>query len=191
VDARIKGPALPGDITRGWLTQALRTNPDLAEAEVTDFKYDPIIGEGFTASMGRLHLTYAEPRPEYPNTLFLKQKIQVPDILQLVTKLKIYVREVSFYQTFTSGNPLNPPRCYYAWIDDDDATFALLIEDLGGMSTLRQSDGHNLEQAKAAVARIGMFHGRYQGSPLIADADWAPRLHRACRSDRGDTGEYG
>lgn len=170
----IKGPAMPSDITCGWLTQALRTNPELAAVEVADFKYDPIIGEGFTASMGRLHLTYAEPRTDYPGTLFLKQKIQDPDVLQMVTKLKIYLREVSFYQTFSSGNPLNPPQCFYAWIDDDDATFALLVEDLGSVSTLRQNDGHNLKQAKMAIAKIGGFHGHYQNSPLIAGTDWAP-----------------
>ncbi|MDP6690553.1 MAG: phosphotransferase [Alphaproteobacteria bacterium] len=174
MDRHIGGPALPGDITSGWLTQALRTNPELAGAEVTDFKYDAVIGEGLTSTMGRLHLTYADPRPDCPKTLFLKQKILVPDILAFMAKFKIYAREVLFYQTFAAENPLNPPRCYYAWIDDDDADFALLLEDLGKTSTLGQWVGHDLGQAKAAIAKLGMFHGDYQGRADVAAADWAP-----------------
>ena len=49
----------------------------------------------------------------------------------------------------------------YGDFDESDHRFVLVLEDLGGMSSIDQIDGASPEQAKTAIRAIARMHGHY------------------------------
>ncbi|OSC40572.1 phosphotransferase [Mycobacterium decipiens] len=157
----------PGDLTTAWLTAVIR-------AEVTGFSIERI-GTGQMSECYRVLLSYADPRPDGPQSVVLKVAATDPVSRQTGVAMGLYEREVRFYRDVAPrlGGPIAP--CYHAAVDTATGIFHLLLGDAGPGIAGDEIAGATTEQARLAVGELARMHGPLLGDPALAEAPWLNR----------------
>ena len=177
-------PASPRDISPGWLTETLREGGHLpSPAEVVAIEHEPIAGVvGMLGEIGRLRLRYRDAPAGAPRTLIVKSPIEAPVNRQLAVGMKLYEREVRFYQQVAPSVSWRLPRCLAAEMDPATGDFVLLLEDLVDLQVGDQILGATIEQAEIAVDALADLHARWWDAPELragGTLDWIPTLDAA------------
>jgi len=149
----------PAEITKEWLTLALRSTGAI-RSSVTHVE-PKIIGEGvgLMAQLARLSITYAEP--EAAPTTMIAKFAAVNENKAVAQVLDFYNRETNFYNHFGADCPLRVPASYFGKVDQASYDFVLLLEDLGEVSPNDQLIGASEAEAYAAVERIAIMHAQW------------------------------
>ena len=118
-------------------------------------------GVGLVGTILRCHLSYEGDAADMPRSVIVKLHSSHPETVQIARRLRLYAREYAFYRDIAHRVPLRSPMLLYGDFDESDHRFALVLEDLVGMTTVDQVDGASAAQAKTAVREIARMHGAY------------------------------
>lgn len=171
-------PRAPAEVTREWLTAALREAGVLpGGAAVIGIASTPIgEGVGLMGSLARLALTYSSPCPHAPNSLIAKFSTTLAENRAVAMAFGIYAREVGFYQHVAPGLPGAAPRCYLARYDEATGDALLLLEDLHGYRLGDQVEGCGAAEAEALIDLLTPMHARYWGKNLDPALSFVPQI---------------
>ena len=155
-------PESERDITADWMQQALTAGGLSAAANVAAVAVENIgAGVGMVGTILRCHLSYAGDAAAMPASVIVKFHSSHPETVQTARRLRLYAREYAFYRDVAHQVPLRSPALFYGDFDESNHRFALVMEDLVGMTAVDQVAGASAAQAKTAVREIARLHGAY------------------------------
>jgi aminoglycoside phosphotransferase (APT) family kinase protein len=159
----------PDGVTGDWLTGVLRTagHPHATVRSVSARR----IGSGQMGCCLRLTLDVVGD-PDAPRHLIAKFPSDDPTSRQTGVALKSYLKEVTFYRELQPRVSITTPRCYYAAIDGDGPTFALVLEDLQPATPGDQLAGCAPAVAEAAVTQLVGLHAPSWNDTTLRGLDW-------------------
>ena len=132
-------------IDAAWLSEVF-------DAPITDVSpLEPAGGIAVTSRVARLALECAQPGAA-PASVFVKSVNP-----RWTHGFDLAEREVHFYRDFAASE-LPVPRCYYAEIDREAETFALVLEDFGDIEPGHRLDGLDSDEADAVIDGIADLH---------------------------------
>ena len=155
-------PETASDITAEWIQQALAHSggpdlPPIAAAVVENIG----AGVGLVGTILRCQLSWRDDVSAAPQSVIVKLHSAHPETVQTARRLRLYAREYAFYRDIARQIPLRSPALLYGDFDESDHRFALVLEDLLGMTTVDQVAGASPAQAKTAVREVARMHGAY------------------------------
>ena len=163
-------PTTPDAITAGWLTEVLRSQPELGEATVRSVALRPL-GTGQMADSFRAVLEVDGP-PGAPRSLVVKLPSTDPTSRSTALSLRAYEKEVRFYQHLAPALAVRAPRCLHADIEPTTADFALVLADLHPAGQGDQLAGCSAEVAASGVDQLVALHAPHWGRDLAEHEDW-------------------
>ena len=167
-------PAGPEDIDADWVTATL----GLGCAEVVSATP---IGAGNAASTVRLSVQWVD-RSIQPEQFVVKVAASNPDKRRAAVAWGIYEIEAEFYRSLASELCADIPRCYWAGYDPETSCYAVVLEDLGALTTGDDIEGITAPMAHRALAELAGVHGPRWNDPALAQIGW---LNRYPRGQRG------
>jgi aminoglycoside/choline kinase family phosphotransferase len=168
----------PTALSPSWLTSALTASRVLDGGRVVDATFHPI-GTGQMCDCVRLEVRYDRPT-DAPSTIVAKLPAADETSRTTAKSLRSYETEVRFYQQLAPELPIRTPQAYYADIDDESASFVLLLEDLAPARQGDQLGGCSPEQAQIALQELVKLHAPRWGDSTLVDIEW---LHRDKAAD--------
>ncbi len=161
-------------LTPQWLTAVLRASGVLRSSSVTALTAEPI-GNGLIGLNLRLCLEYDAAEPGAPKTLVAKMASTNAESRASGSSLKLYLREVSFYQELAPRIENGVARTYFADITDDGQEYCLLFEDMAPARMGDQLTGCSLADARAAMVTAAELAAPFWGDASLNDAPWMDR----------------
>lgn len=162
-------PRTVEEITPEWLTQVLRDNSAIDRENVVSFQPEPIGGDtGLAGVLHRLSLEYDVDvqAGDAPTSIVTKHSVREP-----VKRSRLKppnAAEISFYKNFADEVGIDVPRMYFGAMDEDTAECVLLLEDLGHLRAVAQSEDCSAEDAIAVLSGISRVHAHYwSGGPAF------------------------
>ena len=163
-------PIRPDLLTVDWLSQRLDAAGMLTVGKLVDFSWQPI-GTGQVGDSARITLTYDRPGAGPPTVV---GKFPAADLAsrQTAAALRLYAKEVRFYQEIAPRLSARVPQVMAAEIADDGVDFILLLEDMGPARIGNQLNGCTLADARAAIRQAAAIHAPSWNDPVLAAIPW-------------------
>ncbi len=139
-------PAVDG-LTPQWLSEVMG-------GVVTEVRVEQIaLDSGFSSSLFRAHLS----GDGVPDSVIVKLPAEgaAGDAMKM---LGGYAREVAFYRDVAGCAPLGTPQVYAARMDDNQADFVLVLEDLVRWDNADHLAGLSIERARQGIAELAGLH---------------------------------
>ena len=173
-------PTSVGEITREWLTGALRSADIIRDASVTSFE-TTILGEGagFIGQLARLTLEYDHYEHGSPTAVIAKAPAEAAANRQLGDLFRFYERECRFYRDLATRVTLRTPQAYFVGMDVDRGDFMLLLEDLAPALVGDQLKGCTSDEVDLALRDLANFHAGWWQSVRLDDLEWMPSVNDA------------
>jgi hypothetical protein len=171
---RVSKPALVADpvlADERWLTAALRHAGVLGDAIVTRIERERV-GTGLVGQNTAFTLSYDSPAPEAPASVVGKFPSPEAQSRATARALRLFEREVRFYQEIARTVDIRVPACYFADIDVETSDFVLLLEDLRPAKQGDQVTGCSIDEAMLAMDELAALHAPRWGDPALATIDW-------------------
>ena len=158
---------IPGsidEVTPAWLSEVLRH-------DVTSIEVEQIgVGIGVSSALYRVVLTGPEST-DRPATVVVKLPALDEAAVFTSTMLRMYIREVGFFEELASMSPIRVPDHYHAEVDPETSRFVVVMEDMGGNRTIDQLVGMDVADAERAVDALADWHATWwRGAEGLADA---------------------
>lgn len=144
-------PATIDDVTADWLSEVT----DLAVDDLTISQIG--IGVGVSSAVYRLDLE----GDGVPDSLVMKLKALDEAAVFTSTVLRMYEREVRFFDEIADRSPIRVPKGFHGAVADDGASYVLIMEDVGGNRVVDQNLGMDLADAEQAVDELAGFHAEF------------------------------
>lgn len=162
-------PTIPesvDDVDAAWLAEAIG-------AEVRSVELDQIgAGIGVSSALYR-----ARCDGDGPASVVVKLPALDEAAVFTSTMLRMYIREVRFFDELAADSPIRVPACHFGAVDEETSSFVVVMEDLGGMRVVDQNAGMELADAERAVDELARWHARWWGEArLIAERGTAVAL---------------
>ena len=77
--------------------------------------------------------------------------------------LRMYVREVRFFEALAAASPIRVPTCHHAAVDEATSRFAVVMEDLSALRPVDQIAGMGLDDADQAIDGLARWHATWWG----------------------------
>ncbi len=153
-------PAEVTELTAEWFSQILDT--DVTAVDVI---------EAHTGTTGRA-LVRLTARGAVPDTLFVKLQPFSQDQRELIRQVGLGVAEARVYANFDSEVPVRIPRVWHSAYNSTDATFVMVLEDLGasGCRFPSTDDDDIMQVASSTVEELATLHAAYRER----DLSWLP-----------------
>jgi hypothetical protein len=148
--------------------------------QLTPAWLDAVLGTGGTAAAVRRVVT--EPVGTGQMATTVRARVELGDGSERTVVVKFarpgvvgpfaqlaYAKEVSFYAELASGLPVRTPACLHALMDESDARFVLVLEDMAAARPGDQIAGCSVAQAEAALVNLAGLHGPTWGQRDLAD----------------------
>ncbi|MGN7779440.1 phosphotransferase [Mycolicibacterium sp. 22603] len=150
-------PRAASGLTADWLTEILSSSGAItAGTHVTDLRVERIAeGVGFASFLYRLHLGLDGAGPA---TVIAKFPTDYPAYQQLAASIRLYDREVTFYNEVATAAPVHTPRAHFAEFDSENGEFLIVMEDVGALENADQVAGLSIDRARAVLAETARFH---------------------------------
>ncbi len=170
-------PTSPEAITPEWLTSALReTGVITADVAVSSVEWAALgTGQGFATGLAKLAVHYNSPEAHErgaPSSIVAKFPSSYAPTRQFGVELRIYEREVRFYEELAPEVELWTPRRYFSALDDESGDFVLLLEDLDSGRIGDQVAGCSLDEAEMVIRQLAGMHADWWGSPRLREFTW-------------------
>jgi Ser/Thr protein kinase RdoA (MazF antagonist) len=154
-------PATIDDVNAAWLSA------------VTGFAVDTISVEQIGAGIGVSSALYrvALAGKDCPATVVVKLPAIDEAAVFTSTILRMYIREVAFFNQLAAESPVRVPQSYYAAVDEATSQFVVVMEDMGTMRIVDQTQGMAIADAERAVDELAAWHATWwgKGDQLAAD----------------------
>lgn len=147
-------PTIPrsiDDVTAEWLTTATGLDVTGVEHEIIG------VGLGVSSAVYRLHLTGTD----VPDSLVLKLPALDEAAVFTSSMLRMYEREVKFFDELAARVPARVPGFHGGAVDEGGAGFYLLMEDMGAHRRIDQVAGMELHDAEHAVDALARWHAEF------------------------------
>jgi hypothetical protein len=156
-------------ISAEWLTEILRRHG----ASITVRRVSVSrVGTGQAAACCRILVEYDDPQPNLPSTIIGKFAAEDLSSRQAGREQKTYLREVNFYRYLQSRLSIRTPICHHAEIEEDDAKFVILLEDLAPAEQGDQIIGCKPDLARKAVLELVGLHAPSWRNASMLGLDW-------------------
>ncbi len=167
-------PRTVDEITPEWLTQVLRESGAIQAAKVESFETTEIgFDTGATGAISRLEPSYDRLERSAPTSLIAKlgdtrigQNINAP-IRPLLEEW--YKRESHFYNSLASDCGIRTPMCYMSAFDGENLGSLYLLEDVGHLRVVDQSENCTIEDARSTLLSLARMHAKWWDSDRLDD----------------------
>jgi hypothetical protein len=159
-------------LTPGWLTAVLHERGVIENAVVKGISFEKLDDKGVTTQLARLHLSFEGDDENAPQSMIAKFSSTDPARLEAVRALRLYEREVRFYDDLAQTINLRTPRCYYSAYNPQTLKHILLLEDLAPARSGSMIDGGSLADAERVVREIAKLHIPWWENPQLEQHDW-------------------
>ncbi|MDP2712537.1 MAG: phosphotransferase [Solirubrobacteraceae bacterium] len=106
-----------------------------------------------------------------PETLVAKQAARGDRTRATAGFMRMYEREVAFYEQLAPRSPLAAPDCHHAAFDGESRRFLLLLADRRADRALDELAGCSIDDARTVVAAMGGLHAEFHDAPpALGDA---------------------
>lgn len=168
-------PAGPDEVTRQWLTRALRSTSVISSTNIAGRQLERLgEGQGFVGQIYRFTLEYDTPEDGSPRSLVVKLSSSDRGLRLLTFELN--QTEVRFYQEIAPQVQLRTPHLYYSAADPDTSKTVLLLEDIAGARAGDNVAGGSTNEARLAVRQIAGFHAHWWESRGLQEITWLPSI---------------
>jgi hypothetical protein len=154
-----------------WFTDVLQYSNALGDAAVTRVERQQI-GTGLIGQNVAFSLSYDRPAPDAPTSVVGKFPSPEPKRRATAKALRLYEREVRFYQEIAATVDIRIPTCHLADIDLDTCDFVLLLEDLRPALQGDQLAGCSLNEALLAMDELAALHAPRWDDPTLGNIEW-------------------
>ena len=161
-----------------WLTEVLQYAGVLCDAAVAGVERQRI-GTGQVGQNVAFALTYDGPAPGAPASVVGKFPSPEAQSRATAKALRLFEREVRFYQEIAATVDVRVPACYLADIDLETCDFVLLLEDLRPAVQGDQLGGCSLDQAILAMEELAALHAPRWDDPALATVEWLGQYDNA------------
>lgn len=153
-------PAEVSELNAEWFSQILDT--DVEAVDVID---------AHSGTTGRALVRLAAGSA-IPDTLFVKLQPFTQDQRELIRQVGLGVAEARVYANLDSEVPVRIPRVWHSASDSTDATFVMVLEDLGasGCRFPTTDDDDVMQVASSTVEELAKLHAGYRDR----DLSWLP-----------------
>ncbi len=146
-------PSTIDEVTPEWLSAA-------TGLAITGFDHELIgVGIGVISSVYRLTLTGTDT----PDTLIIKLKALDEAAVFNATTLRLYEREVKFFEDLRDRVPIRAPMGYGGGIVEGGSPYFVIMEDIGGNRFVDQNEGMTLADAQRSVDALARWHAEFWG----------------------------
>ncbi len=145
-------PASVEEVSPAWLSDAIGCEVDSAEIEQIG------MGIGVSSALYRARLIGGEG---CPGSVVVKLPALDPAAVFTSTILRMYIREVRFFERLAAESPVRVPKSYFSAVDPDSSRFVVVMEDMGGMRMVDQLEGMDIADAERAVDELALWHARW------------------------------
>jgi hypothetical protein len=157
-------PASIDDVTPAWLGEVI--GHDVTSVDVEQ------IGVGIGVSSALYRVTLEGPEStDRPVSVVVKLPALDEAAVFTSTMLRMYIREVGFFDELASRSPIRVPERYHADVDPDTSGFVVVMEDMGGNRMVDQVAGMDIADAEVAIDALADWHATWwRGADGLADA---------------------
>jgi aminoglycoside phosphotransferase (APT) family kinase protein len=146
-------PATIDDVTAAWLA-------DATGLPITSVRAEQIgAGIGVIGAVYRVHVE----GDGCPASVVVK----LPGLDEAAaftgSILRMYIREVRFYERMASRVPVRVPSALFTALDEETSAFVVVMEDMGGLRIVDQVAGMALADAERAVDGLASWHATFWG----------------------------
>jgi aminoglycoside phosphotransferase (APT) family kinase protein len=146
-------PTTIDEVTPAWVA-------DATGLAVTGVEHEIIgVGVGVSSAVYRLRLQ----GDDVPDTLILKLRALDEAAVFTSSMLRMYQREVKFFDELASRSPIHVPQGFGGGLSDDGATYYLFMQDMGGHRAVDQNTGMSIADAERAVDELAKWHAEFWG----------------------------
>jgi len=139
-------------IDAAWLASALGQ-------PITAVSHEQIgEGIGVSSSVYRAALTGGDL-----DSVVVKLPALAPEAVFTSTVLRMYIREVYFFERLASRSPIRVPNGYFGAVDEESSAFVQVMEDMGSMRIVDQNDGMAINDAERAIDDLARWHAEWWG----------------------------
>lgn len=138
-------------VTAEWVAQATGLRVTGVEHEIIG------VGIGVSSAVYRLKLQ----GERVPETLVLKLQALDEAAVFTCSMLRMYAREVKFFDEVSGRSPIWVPEGYGGAVSADGAQYYLFMEDMGGHRVIDQNAGMEIEDAEVAVDALASWHAEF------------------------------
>ena len=155
-------------VDAAWMAEALGQS-------ITAVQHEQIgEGIGVSSAVYRSSLTGGEV-----DSVVVKLPALAEEAVFTSAVLRMYVREVRFFQNLADQSPIRVPKGYFGAVDEETSAFVQVMEDMGSMRVVDHNAGMSIDDAKRAIDELARWHARWWGQ---ADAA-VDRGDAVCLSD--------
>jgi aminoglycoside phosphotransferase (APT) family kinase protein len=153
-------PASINDVTATWLSEV--TGFDVRSCTATQIG----AGVGVSSALYRVVLDGAD----CPSTVVVKLPALDEAAVFTSTIVRMYIREVAFFTHLAPESPVRVPQCFHAAVNEETSQFVIVMEDMGAMRIVDQTEGMEIADAERAVDALAAWHATWwgQGDKLAA-----------------------
>ncbi len=157
-------PASIDDVDAAWLAETLGD-------EITSIDVHQIgVGVGVSSALYRVGLEGPDSASR-PASVIVKLPALDEAAVFTSTVLRMYIREVGFFDDLAARSPIRVPERYYADLDADSSKFVIVMEDLGSLRMVDQVVGMDVADAERAVDALADWHAEWwRGADGLAEA---------------------
>ena len=150
-------------LTAPWLSGMLRSAGQLGDDhEVRGFSVQSIgDGVGMVGRVVRVALGYAEPAVSAPASVVIKFAHEVAANRAVGMDLRVYEREVMFYNRIAGSVAVSKPACYFAAVANETGECIVVLEDMRRYRTGDQLAGVGLNEAKHVIDAVAPLHAAF------------------------------
>jgi hypothetical protein len=152
-DAPASIPGSADAVTADWLAQ--RTGFTISSAELEHIG----VGIGVTSAVYRARLQGAD----CPPSVIVKLPALDPAAVFTSQVLRMYIREVRFFEELAAASPVRVPKGFYGDVDEETSEFVMVMEDLGDLRVVDQLQGMAVADAEQAVDELAAWHATWWG----------------------------
>ena len=144
-------PTTIDEVTPGWLTAVTGLQCETAEPEQIG------VGIGVSSALYRVRLT----GPGCPSSVIVKLPALDPAAVFTSTMLRMYIREVGFFERLAADVPVRVPAFHHGAVDEETSRFVVVMEDLSALRSVDQLEGMPLPDVERAVDALAAWHARW------------------------------
>ena len=144
-------PASIDDVTADWFRQATGLPVTSVDAELIG------VGIGVSSAVYRLRLE----GDGVPESVVMKMPALDEAAKFTSTVLRMYIREVRFFEELAEQCPVRVPAFHFGAVDEETSSFVVVMEDMGAHRSVDQLAGMDIGDAERAVDALADWHATW------------------------------
>ena len=141
------------EITPGWLLDTAGLDCDTSGSSQIG------VGIGVSSALYRVELT----GDGCPASVVVKLPALDEAAVFTSTMLRMYIREVRFFEELAARVPVRVPAFHHGEVDEETSRFVVVMEDMSALRGVDQVEGMAMADAERAVDALARWHARFWG----------------------------